>query len=81
RIVESSDVDDLFTTPLHPYTKGLLSATPIPHPKTKKVERTVLKGDVPSPIDIPTGCRFSTRCPNVMPICRKEEPQLEDSGE
>lgn len=81
RIVESSDVENLFSDPLHPYTKCLLSATPIPHPKTREMERTILTGDVPSPIDIPVGCRFNTRCPNAMLRCREEEPALKNLGE
>jgi peptide/nickel transport system ATP-binding protein/oligopeptide transport system ATP-binding protein len=77
KIVESSNVETLFLEAEHPYTKSLLSATPIPHPKTRDMDRIVLKGDVPSPIDIPKGCRFNTRCPFAMPICREEEPKLE----
>ena len=82
KIVESADVDTLFTSPLHPYTKALLSATPIPNPRsTRNSERIVLSGDVPSPINIPVGCRFNTRCPHAFEKCRKEEPVLKEKGE
>jgi oligopeptide/dipeptide ABC transporter ATP-binding protein len=82
KIVESADVDDLFTSPLHPYTKGLLSATPIPNPRaTRSAERIVLSGDVPSPIDLPTGCRFNARCPMATQKCLEEEPALRKTGE
>lgn len=82
RIVESTDVDTLFTSPLHPYTKALLSATPVPNPRsTRNSERIVLSGDVPSPVDIPVGCRFNTRCPYAFDKCREEEPILRRTGE
>lgn len=81
KIVESANTDDLFTTPLHPYSESLLSATPIPNPKlTREMERIVLTGDVPNPIDLPVGCRFNTRCPVAGPICCKSEPPLLDTG-
>src|SRR5690625_13196 len=75
KIMEIADKTSLFENPQHPYTKALLSAIPIPDPEKKK-ERIVLKGDVPSPIDPPTGCRFHTRCPFATDICRTEEPTL-----
>jgi len=82
KIVESTDVETLFTSPLHPYTKALLSATPIPNPRsTRGSKRIILVGDVPSPIDIPVGCRFNTRCPYVFDKCREEEPILREKGE
>jgi oligopeptide/dipeptide ABC transporter ATP-binding protein len=73
RIVERADTDELFSRPLHPYTQALLSAIPIPDPLLHR-ERIILKGDVPSPADPPTGCHFHTRCPAVMPICLKVSP-------
>jgi oligopeptide/dipeptide ABC transporter ATP-binding protein len=73
-IVEKAPTDELFANPLHPYTKALLSSIPLPDPK-KKRERIILKGDVPSPINPPSGCVFHTRCPYVMDICRTEIPQ------
>jgi oligopeptide transport system ATP-binding protein len=77
KIVELATRDQLYTEPLHPYTKALLSAVPIPDPKIeKKRERIILTGDVPSPINPPPGCHFHTRCPYVMDICRKIEPKF-----
>jgi oligopeptide transport system ATP-binding protein len=77
KIVELATRDKLYTEPLHPYTKALLSAVPIPDPKIeKKRERIILTGDVPSPINPPPGCHFHTRCPYVMDICRKIEPKF-----
>jgi oligopeptide/dipeptide ABC transporter ATP-binding protein len=74
KIVEMTSRKAIFTNPLHPYTEALLSAVPIPNPKAKKSKRILLKGDIPSPINPPKGCRFQTRCPYVMDICRVEEP-------
>lgn len=73
KIMELADRDELYREPLHPYTKALMSAIPIPDPKMKR-ERTIIEGDVPSPIHIPKGCRFHPRCPLVIGICLEEEP-------
>jgi oligopeptide transport system ATP-binding protein len=79
--VELADRDALLNDPLHPYTKALLSAVPIPDPVIeKRRERIILTGDVPSPINPPSGCRFHTRCPYVMPICKEKDPLFVDQG-
>ena len=75
QIVEGTDTEELFQRPLHPYTQALLAAIPIPDPELKR-ERIILSGDVPSPAAPPSGCRFHTRCPAVMPICSRVEPPL-----
>jgi oligopeptide transport system ATP-binding protein len=75
RIIELVDSEELYKNPLHPYSQGLLAANPIPDPR--KIKREILlKGDVPSPLDIPSGCRFRTRCNYAKPICSEVEPEL-----
>lgn len=82
KLVEVSPSDELYNNPNHPYTQALLSAIPIPDPNVAKSnERIVLEGDVPSPINPPSGCTFRTRCSYVMDICSKEEPALIDIGD
>ncbi len=79
KIVELGGTDELFRRPLHPYTHALLSGIPIPDMEQKR-ERIVLTGDVPSPVNPPSGCRFHTRCPFVLDVCREKEPRLESAG-
>ncbi|MEI6025402.1 MAG: dipeptide ABC transporter ATP-binding protein [Betaproteobacteria bacterium] len=81
RIVEIAPARDLYVTPRHPYTEALLSAVPIPDPTIKR-KRVMLQGDVPSPINPPTGCHFHTRCPKAQhPRCSTEKPQLEQAAD
>ncbi|KQL48295.1 hypothetical protein AN963_00270 [Brevibacillus choshinensis] len=77
RIVELADKNDLYDSPMHPYTKALLSAVPVPNPLIKK-ERIVLQGDVPSPANPPSGCTFHPRCSECMDICRTEKPAFQE---
>lgn len=75
QLAEVAPAEALFHNPKHPYTQALLSANPLPDP-TQRGKRIVLEGDVPSPVHPPSGCRFHTRCPHVMPVCKVEEPPL-----
>jgi len=76
RIVEISSSDELFNNPKHPYTFALLSAVPEPDPQTRFKKKDILQGDVPSPINIPSGCRFRTRCVYATKKCAEEFPPL-----
>jgi oligopeptide/dipeptide ABC transporter ATP-binding protein len=78
RIVEIASTSDLFAGPLHPYTEALLSAVPVPDPTSRR-KRIILAGDVPSPIELPAGCRFHTRCPYAFDRCRVEEPMMKEA--
>jgi oligopeptide/dipeptide ABC transporter ATP-binding protein len=78
RIVEMTDKVRLFEMPLHPYSEALLSAVPIPKASARKRQRVILKGDVPSPINPPSGCHFHTRCPYAVERCKAEEPQIRE---
>ncbi|RCW48773.1 MULTISPECIES: ABC transporter ATP-binding protein [unclassified Halanaerobium] len=80
KIVEMADKTELFDDPMHPYTQSLLSAIPEADP-TKKKERIILEGDVPSPVDPPSGCRFHPRCPKAFDKCSVEEPVFKDYGD
>jgi peptide/nickel transport system ATP-binding protein len=80
-IVEQASRDDLYTHPYHPYTHALLSAVPVPDPKLEaQRERIVLRGDLPSPINLPSGCVFSTRCWQAQDKCHTDVPELQDMG-
>lgn len=77
RMAELADVEDLFLDPLHPYTRALLSAVPLPDPDAKR-ERIILQGDLPSPANPPTGCPFHTRCPVAMDVCKEKVPEWKE---
>ena len=81
QLVEISEADDIYKHPLHPYTKGLLECIPVANPKlARQKERSSIEGDIPSPINPPTGCQFHTRCPYAKDICSQVKPQLADVG-
>ncbi|MFB0558377.1 MAG: ABC transporter ATP-binding protein [Candidatus Bathyarchaeia archaeon] len=75
KIMEQAPMDELLADPLHPYTQALIAAVPVPDPTAEK-SRAMIKGEVPSPVDLPKGCRFNTRCPHAEGACFKEEPGL-----
>ncbi|MDH5791167.1 MAG: ABC transporter ATP-binding protein [Candidatus Bathyarchaeota archaeon] len=77
KIVEMAPMDDLVKNPLHPYTVALMTAVPVPNPRLEKA-RAIIGGEVPTPIDPPSGCRFHPRCPKFMNVCREEEPALRE---
>ncbi len=82
QIVEMAPTDELYSNPLHPYTKALLSSIPIPDPEAeKRKKRIILQGELPNPLNPPSGCPFSTRCPNVCDICRTKAPELIKTGD
>lgn len=80
KVVELGTCKELFAHPVHPYTRFLLSAVPLPDPKLRNRERAILEGDIPSPINPPPGCRFHTRCPYARELCRQAEPPMTEAG-
>ncbi len=78
KIVEYTDAETIYASPLHPYTRALISSIPVPNPRSKK-KKMILTGDVPSPINPPSGCRFHTRCPHAASLCSRKEPGLEEA--
>jgi oligopeptide transport system ATP-binding protein len=78
-MMEIADSDEIYRRPMHPYTEALFSAIPIPNPAVRR-ERIILQGDVPSPVNPPSGCRFHTRCPIAQEVCKVERPPLKESA-
>ena len=75
KIVEEGPTNDLLNNAFHPYTQALIAAAPVPDPTARKSQVTI-SGEIPSPVNLPSGCRFHTRCPYSMPICKEKEPEL-----
>ena len=81
-MVEIGSSEEVFRTPVHPYTQALISAVPIADPETaRKSERILIEGELPSPMNVPKGCRFCTRCPKATDKCRQEKPELREVSE
>ncbi|MFP3389515.1 ABC transporter ATP-binding protein [Brevibacillus sp. SIMBA_040] len=78
KIMEIGTTNEVYNRPLHPYTKFLIAASPVPDPHARQKEKLILEGDIPSPLNPPSGCRFHTRCPYVQSICKNQEPVLQE---
>lgn len=78
KVCEIGNTEDIFTSPLHPYTKFLIDAVPKPDPTLRKENKQLLQGEIPSPVNPPSGCRFHTRCPYVKDICKEKEPEMKN---
>jgi oligopeptide/dipeptide ABC transporter ATP-binding protein len=76
KFMEAGSTESIISNPMHPYTQSLISSFPEPNPEFRKEKRIILKGEIPSPINIPSGCRFHPRCPYAKDICREKEPEL-----
>ncbi|MGA1795642.1 MAG: ABC transporter ATP-binding protein [bacterium] len=81
KAMELGPTDEIFERPLHPYTKFLIAAVPVPDPRMRGRKREILSGEIPSPVNIPSGCRFHTRCPYARAVCSKEDPALVTQGD
>jgi oligopeptide/dipeptide ABC transporter ATP-binding protein len=81
KIMELGPTDEVYMNPIHPYTRFLTEASPVPDPNIRFREKMILQGEIPSPIDIPSGCRFHTRCPFAKEKCKTEEPEMKHEGE
>ena len=79
-ICEIGETEEIYNTPMHPYTKFLLDSVPQPDPTQRDDDKELLTGEIPSPVNPPSGCRFRTRCPYAAPRCAQEEPQLRPVG-
>ncbi|MED4581218.1 dipeptide ABC transporter ATP-binding protein [Brevibacillus choshinensis] len=77
KMMELGPTEEVYRRPLHPYTKFLIAAAPVPDPHSRNQEKLILEGDIPSPLRPPSGCRFHTRCPYVQDICKSQEPQIQ----
>ena len=80
KICEIGDTEDIYTNPMHPYTRFLIEAVPEADPDKRNEPRHILSGEIPSPVNPPSGCRFHTRCPFAKPVCSEQEPELKDCG-
>jgi peptide/nickel transport system ATP-binding protein len=80
KLVELGSSDDIYERAAHPYTAGLIATIPVPEPETENGKGAAIKGELPSPVNPPSGCRFRTRCPFAQEICAAEEPELRSFG-